>query len=148
MEQKIIAKASIGIQKPAGEIFEAIVRPELMQHYFISSGSGRMEAGKEIHWSFPEFEGACPVTVNEVITGERVTFVWDPESVVKIELEKRSDNDTVIRVSEEGHRQDEAGIQWAIGQTEGWANFLACMKAWLEYGIHLRKGAFDFMKPL
>ncbi|MGC4234506.1 MAG: SRPBCC domain-containing protein [Niabella sp.] len=146
MEQKVIAKASIGIQKPAGEIFEAIVNPELMGHYFISSGSERMEPGKEVYWSFPEFEGAYPVTVNEVVPGERITFVWDPESVVKIELEKRNDNDTVIRVSEEGHQQDEAGIKWAIGQTEGWANFLACMKAWLEYGIHLRKGAFDFMK--
>ena len=34
-----------------------------------------------------------------------------------------------------------------MGQTEGWANFLACLKAYLEYGINLRKGAFDFMKP-
>lgn len=29
--------------------------------------------------------------------------------------------------------------------TEGWANFLACLKAYLEYGINLRKGAFDFL---
>ena len=34
----------------------------------------------------------------------------------------------------------------ALGNTEGWANFLACMKAYLEYGIQLRKGAFDFMR--
>ena len=40
---------------------------------------------------------------------------------------------------------NEAGIKWLKGNTEGWANFLACLKAWLEYGIHLRKGAFDFM---
>ena len=26
------------------------------------------------------------------------------------------------------------------------SNFLACLKAYLEYGINLRKGAFDFMK--
>jgi hypothetical protein len=26
---------------------------------------------------------------------------------------------------------------------EAKANFLACLKAWLEYGINLRKGAFD-----
>ena len=144
MEQKITAKASIGIQKPAGDIFEAIINPEVMQHYFISKSSGRMEAGKEIHWSFPEFEGAYPVAVQEVTANERIVFVWDADSMVKIELEKRSDNDTVVRVFEEGHRPD---IKWAIGQTEGWANFLACMKAWLEYGIHLRKGAFDFMRP-
>ena len=146
MEQKIIAKASIGIQKPVAEVFKAIVEPELMKHYFISEGSGRMEAGKEIHWSFPEFEGSFPLTVNEVIPGKKITFTWDPQSVVKIELEERADKDTVVKVFEEGHQQDEAGIRWAIGQTEGWANFLACMKAYLEYGIHLRKGAFDFMK--
>lgn len=29
--------------------------------------------------------------------------------------------------------------------SKGWANFLACLKAYLEYGINLRKGAFDFM---
>lgn len=36
--------------------------------------------------------------------------------------------------------------EMAIANTEGWANFLACMKAYLEYDIQLRKGAFDFMR--
>ncbi|WP_257093346.1 hypothetical protein [Sphingobacterium sp. E70] len=40
---------------------------------------------------------------------------------------------------------DEEGILIMMRQTEGWANFLACMKAYLEYNINLRKGAFDFM---
>ena len=38
------------------------------------------------------------------------------------------------------------GIEWLGRNTEGWANFLACIKAYLEYGINLREGAFDFMK--
>lgn len=33
----------------------------------------------------------------------------------------------------------------AIGNTEGWANFLACLKAWMEYGINFRKGAFAYL---
>lgn len=144
--EKLTAKASIGIQKPVSEIFEAIVNPEIMQNYFISKGSGRMETGKEIFWSFPEFEGSYPLTTKEIIPDEKIIFSWDPKSVVTIELQKMSENDTVVKVSEEGHQSDEKVIKWAIGQTEGWANFLACMKAWLEYGIHLRKGAFDFMK--
>lgn len=144
--EKLTAKASIGIQKPVSEIFEAIVNPEIMQNYFISKGSGRMETGNEIFWSFPEFKGFYPLTTKEIITNEKIVFVWDPKSVVTIELQKLSENDTIVKVSEEGHQNDEKGIKWAIGQTEGWANFLACMKAWLEHGIHLRKGAFDFMK--
>ena len=144
--EKLTAKATIAIQKPVSEVFEAIVDPDKMQNYFISKSSGRMEVGKEIFWSFPEFEGSYPLTTKEIIPNEKIVFIWDPESVVTIEFQKFSDNDTVVKVSEEGHQSDEKGIKWAIGQTEGWANFLACMKAWLEYGIHLRKGAFDFMK--
>lgn len=144
--ENLIAKATIGIQKPVSEVCEAIIDPEKMQNYFISKGSGKMETGKEIFWSFPEFDGSYPLTTKEIIPNEKIVFIWDPKSVVTIELQKLSEDDTVVKVSEEGHTNDEKGIQWAIGQTEGWANFLACMKAWLEYGIHLRKGAFDFMK--
>ena len=32
-----------------------------------------------------------------------------------------------------------------MANTEGWANFLASLKAWMEYGVNLRRGAFDFM---
>lgn len=146
MSQNITARASIGIQKPVQEVFEAIVNPEMMANYFISKGSGKLESGKEIQWEFPEFEGSFPVAVKDIRENEFISFVWDPDSLVEIKLEKKSENDTVVHVTEEGHNQDEAGIKWAVGQTEGWANFLACLKAWLEYGIHLRKGAFDFMK--
>ena len=38
----------------------------------------------------------------------------------------------------------EAGLAWLKGNTEGWANFLACLKAYVEHGINLRKGAFDY----
>jgi len=146
MQSKVTAKASIGIQKPINEVFEAIVNPGTMSNYFISRGTEKMEEGKEIRWEFPEFEGSFPVSVKEVKENEFISFVWDPDSFVEIKLEKLSENDTVIQVYEQGHTDDESGIKWAIRQSEGWANFLACMKAWLEYGIHLRKGAFDFMK--
>jgi len=38
------------------------------------------------------------------------------------------------------------GIEWYGRNTEGWVNFLACLKAYLEYKINLRKGAFEFMR--
>lgn len=144
--EKVTAKAAIGIQKPVEEVFEAIVNPEIMSQYFISKGSQRLQQGKEVTWEFPEFEGSFPVKIIEIIDHELIILDWDPKSVIKIELEKRNENETVVRVFEEGHRPDEEGIKWAIGQTEGWANFLSCMKAWLEYGIHLREGAFNYLK--
>jgi hypothetical protein len=57
----------------------------------------------------------------------------------------RTGNATLVNITEKSRENNEAGIKWLKGNTEGWANFLACLKAWLEYGINLRKGAFDFM---
>lgn len=144
--EKINVKAGITIYKPIDEVFEAIVNPEIMTQYFISKGSARLEEGTEVMWEFPEWDERFPVQVKEVVPNKSIVWNWDPKSMVRIELEVDSNKNTTVRVQEEGHQLDEAGIKWAIGQTEGWTNFLTCMKAWLEYGINLRKGAFDYMK--
>lgn len=143
---KLIAKASIQIQKPIEEVFEAIVNPEKMTQYFISESNGRMVTGQELIWKFPEFPDECPVKEIKVEANRSVSFVWDKETIVNIVLTSQSDKSTVVKVTEDGKEYSEKNLKWLVGNTEGWANFLACMKAWLEYGIHLRKGAFDFMR--
>jgi uncharacterized protein YndB with AHSA1/START domain len=141
--------AALQILKPIHEVFEAIVDPVKMSNYFISKSTGRMEAGKTIQWGFPEFDFEFPVKVLKVEKDSFISFNWenqDKELLVEISLEKTPDNFTVVRVIEKSMENNEAGIKWLKGNTEGWANFLACMKAYLEYGINLRKGAFDFRK--
>lgn len=146
MEKSLTAKASIGIQKSVNTVFNAIINPEIMQHFFISKGSGKLVQNANVEWQFPEFDGKFSVSVKEIIQDKKIVLVWDPQSVVEINLEPKNENETVVKVTETGHKSNAEGISWAIQQTEGWANFLACMKAWLEYEIELRKGAFDFMK--
>lgn len=143
----LIAKASIQIQRPVEEVYTGIVNPEKMTNYFISESSGMMETGKELIWKFPEFEDRFPITAIKTVTNKQISFVWDPQTEVRIELEAQSDGSTVVKVSEDGKPYDQDNLKWLVGNTEGWANFLACMKAYLEYGIQLRKGAFDFMFP-
>jgi uncharacterized protein YndB with AHSA1/START domain len=143
---KLIAKATIQIQKPIDEVFEGIVNPEYMTKYFISESSGRLETGKELIWKFSESPDECSVKEVKVETNRSVSFVWDDETVVNITLESQHDKSTLVKVTEDGKAYSEDNLKWVIGNTEGWANFLACMKAYLEYGIFLRKGAFDFMR--
>ena len=143
---KLIAKATIQIQKPIEEVFDAIVNPEKMTKYFISESNGRLETGKELIWKFPEFPDECPIKKIKTESNRSVSFVWDEETVVNITLEAQPDKSTVVKVTEDGKTNSENNLKWVIGNTEGWANFLACMKAYLEYGIQLRKGAFDFMR--
>ena len=142
---KLESNASLQIQKPAADVFEAIVNPEIMTHYFISESSGRLQEGEEVTWKFPEFDEQFPVTDVKIETNRLVSFVWDPETVVKITLEELPDHSTVVWVNEGEKELNEENLKWALSNSGGWANFLACMKAYLEYGIELRKGAFDFM---
>lgn len=108
-----------------------------------------MEEGKKLIWNFPEFEVDCPVRAGKIEKDKYISYFWDGEDgkelLVEITLESKGDDKTLVRVTEKSMENNEAGIKWLKGNTEGWANFLACLKAWLEYGINLRKGAFDFM---
>lgn len=143
---RLESNATIQIQKPVGEVFEGIVNPQYMTKYFISESSGRLETGKDVIWKFPEFDETFPITEVKIEVNKSISFVWDPETVVTITLEKLPDNSTIVRVNENGKELSENNIKWALDNSGGWANFLACMKAYLEYGIQLRKGAFDFMR--
>ena len=143
-------KTAIQIGKPAQEVFEAIVDPAQMSNYFISKSSGRMEAGKEVKWRFPEFDMEFPVRIGKIEKNKYVSFHWDSEDgkplLVEITLTPQKDSSTLVSVTEKDMPHNEAGIKWLAGNTEGWANFLACLKAWVEYGINLRKGAFDYRR--
>lgn len=148
--QTLDIKATLQIQKPAHEVFDAIIEPSKMSNYFISKSSGKMEEGKEIQWQFPEFDMFFPVRVKKIEKDKYISFNWNDfdgfELLVEMSLSTAKDNGTVVTVTEKSRINNEAGIKWLKGNTEGWANFLACLKAYLEYGINLRKGAFDFMK--
>lgn len=148
MENKLAIKAALQIGKPAGEVFEAIVDPTKMSHYFISKSTGRMVEGQTLNWNFPEFDIDVPVSVGKIEQDRYISYRWDGENgkklLVEIMLEPQEDGSTVVRITEKEMPKDEAGLSWLMGNTEGWANFLACLKAYLEYGINLRKGAFGF----
>ena len=137
------------ILKPVNEVFEGIVDPAKMCNYFISESSGRMESGKELNWRFPEFDMDIPVRVGRIEQDKYISYYWEDsgkELLVEMTLTPADDNATLVSITEKGKNNDQAGIEWLKRNTEGWANFLACLKAYLEYGINLRKGAFDFMK--
>jgi uncharacterized protein YndB with AHSA1/START domain len=147
-KQTLEIKAALQMLKPVNEVFEAIIDPVKMSNYFISKSSGRMEEGKKIMWRFPEFDMEFPVRVGKIEKDKYISFYWDVDGIellTEMTLTQRANNSTLVSITEKSRENDEAGIKWLMGNTEGWANFLACLKAYLEYGINLRKGAFDFM---
>lgn len=151
MKEKLLTvKAALQVLKPENEVFEAIVDPVRMSNYFISKGSGRMEEGRTIIWKFPEFDSEFPVRIGRIEKDKYISYRWEIEGtelLVEMNLVSRGAGKTLVNITEGSMKNDDAGIKWLQGNTEGWANFLACLKAYLEYGINLRKGAFDFLSP-
>jgi uncharacterized protein YndB with AHSA1/START domain len=145
--QQLEIKAGLQVLKPVHEVFEAIVDPDKMKNYFISKSSGYMKERETVNWSFPEMDFEFPVAIGKIEKDKYISFTWDgamdgEQTLVEINLKQTPGNNTHVSVTEKSKPNSEAGILWLKRNTEGWANFLACMKAWLEYGIHLRKGAF------
>ena len=148
MDNKVTAKAFIQVQKSAEEVFEAIVNPEQMKHYF-ACGSAMLVAGETVEWWFPEFPDHFPVKAGVIEPHRYISFDWsggERDMLVEIRLDAQPDGSTVLHVEEHQMEFSLEGVQTALRQTGGWANFLACLKAYLEYGIELRRGAFEFLK--
>ncbi|MDX1651560.1 MAG: SRPBCC domain-containing protein [Brumimicrobium sp.] len=142
-------KTALQIQKNPKTVYEAIIEPAHMVNYFISKSSGRMEAGKELVWNFPEFSLDVALKVVKTQPYKLISYFWIVEGekhLVEISLIPEENDSTLVHITENGRANDDAGIKWLVENTAGWANFLACLKAYLEYGINLRKGGFDFLR--
>lgn len=150
MKQEMLQiKVAIQISKPPEVVFEAIVDPVKMSNYFISESTGTMQAHTLLKWKFPEFDDEFRVKTDAIERNKYISFYWDSEDgmemFVEIRLMPIGKNSTLVSITEKERENDEAGIKWLMGNTEGWANFLACLKAYLEYGINLRTGGFDYL---
>jgi uncharacterized protein YndB with AHSA1/START domain len=142
-EERTKTKVQMGILKPAHEVFEAIVDPEKMNKYFITTSTGRMETGKTLVWRWDDFDASHEVRVKGVEKDKLVSFTWADsgvECLVVITLEQKDENRTLVKITESDWPADFEGATQCMGQVEGWTHFLCCLKAYLEYGVNLRVG--------
>jgi uncharacterized protein YndB with AHSA1/START domain len=142
-DNTITAKVQMGILKPANEIFEAIVEPNKMNKYFITTSTGRIENGRTITWTWEDFEGEHEIKVGKIEKDKTVSFEWNGSGincVVVITLEPKGESKTLVKITEADWPADYKGANRCMGQVEGWTNFLCCLKAYLEHGIDLRIG--------
>jgi uncharacterized protein YndB with AHSA1/START domain len=144
------------IAKPVAEVFEAVVNPEHLSHFFTTGGAkGRLETGAVVTWDFHDFPGAFPVHVVEVERDKRIVLHWDaaenaaeadPEgkrqTTVTMTFEPLEDGRTLVGISEQGWSETPEGLKASYGNCEGWTGMLCAMKVWLEHGLNLREGFY------
>lgn len=137
------ATATVDIPRAVHDVFEAIVDPAGMANYFISSGSGRLEAGQTVTWRWADVGAELPIRVLAVEPDRLVRFSWPAtgsDTEVDILLSQTGDG-TQVEVVERGWPADEAGIAAYGQQIGGWVDMLLGLKAYLLYGVNLRAGS-------
>ena len=138
------------VDRPVHEVFEAVADPKELSSYFTTGGaSARLEAGKTVTWDFHDYPGAFPVHVKDVVPDERIMFEWQGDEPgakrdisVTMTFTSVEDGRTKVEVAETGWSDSDAGVKASYGNCMGWSQMLAAMKAWKEYGINLREGAY------
>jgi uncharacterized protein YndB with AHSA1/START domain len=143
MEPKF--QVQLKIRKPVAEVFDAVVNPAKLTGYFLQTASGPLVEGATVTWKFPEVEQPFDIVVGKVVRNERIAFTWPsgkdaPNTLVEMVFKPLDDGATMVQISESGWPATEAGFKSSHGNAGGWMHMLACLKAYIEYGINLRAG--------
>ena len=136
-----IAKAEMLIRKPVAEVFEAFANPAITSQFWFSKGSGRLEAGKQVTWTWEMYNFSVPVNVKAIEPNARILVEWmafgTPTPIEWI-FKARPDGTTFVTVTNQGFPGSESeAVQFALDSTEGFAFVLAGAKAFLEHNVQL-----------
>jgi uncharacterized protein YndB with AHSA1/START domain len=148
------------IQKPVAEVFDAVYNPAKLSGYFTTGGaSAPLDEGTSVLWHFADFPGDVPVSVKKVVPGRQIILEWDAhekvdlllnklppsagyKTTVELTFEQLDPTNTLVRILESGWRETQSGLDGSYENCRGWTQMSCALKAFLEYGINLRKGAY------
>jgi uncharacterized protein YndB with AHSA1/START domain len=147
-----IAKAEMLIRKPATEVFEAFVNPEITTKFWFTKSTGRLEAGKHITWTWEMYDHSIEVEVKEVEAGKRILIEWGNRgSMTAVEwiFTPYEDDKTYVNITNSGFSGDgDKVVNDALDSKGGFTWVLAGLKALLEHNIELNAIADAFPKGL
>ncbi len=139
------------IQKPVGEVFSAVYEPEKLSGYFTNGGaSARLDEGTTVEWAFADNPGddevKFPVVVKRTVKNELIELGWEGakglDTHIRMEFVADGDDETIVRISESGWRETQDHLNSSYLNCMGWSQMISALKAYCEYGIDLRKGAY------
>lgn len=139
------------IQKPISEVFDAIYNPQKLSGYFTTGGaSAPLDEGTTVEWAFADNPGddilKFPVIVKKVVPNELIELGWEGAKGLDTNVAMRFEsvgNDTIVRITETGWRETQDDLNSSYLNCFGWGQMLCCLKAFAEYEINLRKGAYE-----
>lgn len=143
------ARAEMLIRRPASQVFEAFVDPEITSKFWFTGGSGRLEPGKTVTWEWAMYGFSTAVNVKALEEDRRILVEWpgEEDNLTQVEwvFTDRGDGTTFVSITHSGFSGEDAQrAEQAVGSTEGFAFVLAGLKAYLERGVQLNLVADRF----
>jgi uncharacterized protein YndB with AHSA1/START domain len=136
-----VASAGMLIRKPADDVYEAFVNPDITTKFWFTKSSGRLESGKSIRWDWEMYGASTMVEVKELEPGKRILVEWDVDTnPTKVEwiFTVRTPDTTFVSITNSGFSGDgDKIVEQVMGSTSGFELVLAGLKAYLEHGIML-----------
>jgi len=136
-----VMKTGMLIRKPAADVFEAFVNPDVTTRFWFTKGSGRLETGKPVQWQWEMYDISISVTAKVIEPHKRIVIEWPGYgglTTVEWTFEAIQDGTTFVRITESGFtgNGDEL-VKQVTSSTQGFSLVLAGLKAWLEHGVEL-----------
>ena len=147
-----IAKTEMLIRKPVAEVFEAFTNPKITSKFWFTKGSGKLEAGKQVTWTWEMYHISTQVNVSEIEENKRILINWpygDVSTTVEWVFTPYGNDATYVSITNSGFTGDgDKVVNDALDSKGGFTWVLAGLKALLEHGVELNLVADAFPKGL
>jgi uncharacterized protein YndB with AHSA1/START domain len=122
------------------DVWEAATEAKHLNRFFTSGAKGNIAADlKPVTWKWKGF-GSAKLTVMECEPLKSCQFRWkapgNDETLVRFEF-SRYKRRTIVHVYEAGWKPER--LDRALDNCGGWSEWLYGLKAYVDYGIDLRK---------
>lgn len=71
-----ITETGMLIRRPVGDVFEAIVNPEITRNFWFTKGSGRLEVGRRVQWAWEMYDVSIQVIAKAIEPNARIVIEW------------------------------------------------------------------------
>jgi len=129
-----VAKAEMLIRRPAIDVFNAFVQPEIITKFWLNRTTGPLAQGAQVEWQFMVPGATEGVRVTAFDEPRRIAFTWTEGALdVDMKFSSKHKEITVVSVEVRGFESD-GGSEQVVNATEGFSIVLCDLKVLLETG--------------
>ena len=152
LTQVPVMKTGMLIRRPAAQVFDAFVNPDITTEFWFTRSSGKLEPGTQVEWAWEMYDVSAAVTVKAIEPNRRIEIEWPGYSgltTVEWLFSSHTNDTTFVSITETGFTGDgDSLVQQVTASTQGFTLVLAGLKALLEHNVRLNLVADRYPKGL